>query len=75
MRGMGTTARVTYFTLIGVCALLGILALVSGWWVYTVFAIAFGAIFAWTAPFVLGKGWAAPERPPTRRPVTKRRRR
>jgi hypothetical protein len=50
-----------------------LLALLAGSLPIAGFAVLFGALFAITAPFVLGRRWRAPAPSPRRRPVRRRR--
>jgi hypothetical protein len=55
------------FTLV---AMMAVMALIVGWWVYALVAVIVGGCFAFAGPFVLGRRW----RPPAPRPVVRRRR-
>jgi uncharacterized protein (DUF58 family) len=69
---MGRIGRSIYVALLAAFCAIAVVALVAGLWIYTVFAIIFGGLFAYSAPFVLGKKWESPERTGPRRPVRRR---
>jgi len=63
-----------YGLMLAFCAALVITALVAGVWLYVGLAVLFGALFAYAAPFVLGRRWRPRSPAATRRPVVRRRR-
>lgn len=71
---MSVVALTFYLGVLGFILALATIALFLGWWPYSVAFVLLGSAFAYTGPFVLGRGWQAPEPPPTRRPVIRRRR-
>lgn len=71
---MTTWGRIIYAVGLGAAALLTLAALLLGWWIYALVAVVCGALFAYAAPFVLGRRWRPPAPRPTRRPVKRRRR-
>ena len=73
-RRMGPLALAFFYGMIGVFVLLAVFAGTAGWWVYSLVSLLLGTAFAYSAPFVLGKGWRPPQQRPTRRPVVRRRR-
>jgi hypothetical protein len=68
---MGRVGRIFYIAFLAAFGAITVLALVAGLWIYAVFGIIFGGLFAYSAPFVLGKKWETPE-PAIRRPVRRR---
>lgn len=75
---MTTFGKVVYGTVLATFAVLAALALFLGQWLILGAATLFAAIFALTAPFVLGRRWRPPPPPsvyPTRRPVRRSARR
>ena len=71
---MTTIANVFYWGIIGILALLAVLALTAGWWTYTLAAVVLGGCFAFAGHIALGRCWPPAEPHPTRRPVVRRRR-
>jgi hypothetical protein len=71
---LGTTARLFYYGILALFVLIGLLAALEGWWLYTLASLLFAVAFLATAPFVLGAGWKPPKPTSTRRPVIRRRR-
>ena len=70
---MGRNARIVYVTCLTIFAVMIVLALVAGLWIYAVFGLVFGGLFAYSGNFVLGKKWQTPKPAPTRKPVRRRR--
>jgi hypothetical protein len=69
---MGRTGRIIYMVCLAAFATITVLSLVAGLWIYSIFGVIFGGLFAYSAPFVFGKKWETPEPAPTRRPVRRR---
>jgi hypothetical protein len=74
MGSMGRWASAFFYGMIGLFVLLAVIALIAGWWIYSIFSVVLAIGFVISAPFVLGKGWRPPPPKPTRRPVVRRRR-
>ena len=74
LHGVGTAGRVFFGAMLAVFAALALFALAAGWWIYAVVAAVLAGVFAWTAPFVLGRRWRPAAPAATRKPVVKRRR-
>lgn len=72
---MSTAGNLFYWGTLGVLGMMAVVALIAGFWFYTLIAIVLAAAFGYTGPFVLGKRWRPPAPRPTRRPVVRRRRR
>ena len=69
---MGTIGRIIYVACLAAFGAIIVLALVAGLWIYSVFGIIFGGLFAYSAPFVFGKKWEATEPAAPRRPIRRR---
>jgi hypothetical protein len=71
---MTTFGNLFFWGMLAFLALLAVMALIVGWWVYAIVAVVVGGCFAFAGPFVLGRRWRPPMPRPTRRPVVRRRR-
>jgi uncharacterized protein (DUF58 family) len=74
LRGVGTGGKLAIAGMTLFALGLALAALYAGWWLYSLFALLMSVLFLLSAPFVLGKRWAAPRPESTRRPVVRRRR-
>jgi uncharacterized protein (DUF58 family) len=70
---MGPVAKTFFFGMLVVFIALALVAALAGWWIYGLASLLLAIAFCSSAPFVLGRGWRAPEPKPTRRPVVRRR--
>jgi hypothetical protein len=71
---MTTFGNLFFWGMLGFLALLAVMALIIGWWVYAIVAVAVGGCLVFAGPFVLGRKWRPLPPRPTRRPVVRRRR-
>jgi hypothetical protein len=69
---MGRIGRIIYVACLAAFGAITVLALVAGLWIYTIFGIIFGSLFAYSAPFVFGKKWETPGPAAPRRPIRRR---
>jgi hypothetical protein len=52
---MTTFGNLFFWEMLGLLTLLAVMALIVGWWVYAIVAVAVGGCFAFAGPFVLGR--------------------
>jgi hypothetical protein len=71
---MTTPLKIAYWVVLLVFAAMAVTAALTEFWLGAALAVLFGAMFAYAAPFVLGRRWRPPPPSPTRRPVVRRRR-
>jgi hypothetical protein len=71
---MTTYGNLFFWGVLGLVGMIAVLALVVGWWFYTIVAVVAGGCFAFAGPFVIGRRWRPPAPRPTKRPVVRRRR-
>jgi hypothetical protein len=71
---MTTPLKIVYWAVLVIFAVMAIILAVTEFWLGAALAVLFGAMFAYAAPFVLGRRWRPPPSEPTRRPVIRRRR-
>ena len=74
LRGMPTPLRAVYFGVIGFAGALMLVAVWAGLLVAAPLILLLLGSFLYTAPFILGRRWRPKPKPPTRRPVVRRRR-
>ena len=74
LRGVPTPARAVYFGVIGFAVILMLVATWAGLLLAVPLLVLFLGSFLYTAPFIFGRRWRPPPKPPTRRPVVRRRR-
>jgi uncharacterized protein (DUF58 family) len=71
---MTTPLKIAYWVVLLIFAVMAIILAVTEFWLGAALAVLFGAMFAYAAPFVLGRRWRPPPPPATRRPIIRRRR-
>ncbi len=75
LHGLPAPVRAVYFGVIGFTATLMLVALWAGLLLIVPLLMLMLGSFLYTAPFILGRRWRPKPKPPTRRPVVRRRRR
>ena len=74
LRGMPAQARAVYFGVIGLAVMVMLIAAWAGLMLAVPLLLVMLVSFLYTAPFFLGRRWRPTPKPPTRRPVVRRRR-